>query len=143
MEDIQQLNEKVSSLEKRLSVLEAKLGNSSSESSVTNNKKLSIKEFIISKGPSGNVEKTLAIACYFEKYEGFGSINIEDLARGFQLAKEAIPTNINDKVNMNIKKGHMAEVKEKKDNKKAWIVTNSGEKFLDNGFKEIKKETTW
>jgi len=33
----------------------------------------------------------------------------------------------------------MDEAKEKKDNKKAWIVTNSGERFLENGFKEIKK----
>ena len=139
MDDIKQLNEKVSSLEKRVFVLEAKLDNNLVESGVAIDKKLSVKEFILSKGPSGDVQKTLAIACYLEKYEGLTSFNVEDLGRGFKLAKEATPTNINDKVNMNIKKGHMAEAKEKKDNKKVWIVTNTGEKFLNDGFKQTEK----
>ena len=139
MDDIKQLNERVSSLEKKVSVLEAKLGNDLVESGAAIDKKLSVKEFILSKGPSGDVQKTLAIACYLEKYEGFSSFNAGDLVHGFRLAKEPVPENINDKINMNIKKAHMDEAKEKKDNKKAWIVTNSGERFLENGFKEIKK----
>ena len=139
MDDIKQLNEKVSSLEKRVSALEARGSNNPVGPVAESEKKLSIKEFILSTSPSDDVQKTLAIACYLEKYEGFTSCNVEDLKRGFQLAKEATPANMNDKVNMNIKKGHMAEAKEKKDGKKAWIVTNSGEKFLNAGFKETKK----
>lgn len=138
MNDIKQLNEKVSSLEERVSHLEAKSDNNLVESETSINKKLSIKEFILSKKPVGDVQKTLAVACYLEKYEGFVSFNAVDLVNGFRLAKESVPENINDKINMNIKKGHMDEAKEKKDSKKAWIVTNSGERFLDNGFKEIK-----
>jgi hypothetical protein len=139
MDGIKQLEEKILSLEKRISALEIKGGNNSTESLAVSEKKLSIKEFILSKSPSNDVQKTLAIACYLEKYEGFVSFNIEDLGRGFQLAKEATPVNINDKINMNIKKGHITEAKEKKENKKAWIVTNSGEKFLDCNFKETGK----
>jgi hypothetical protein len=99
-------------------------------------KNTSIKEFILSKRPSNDVERTLAIAYFLEKSAGLHSFNIDDLAKHFQLAKEALPKNINDKVNMNIKKGHLAEAREKKDNKKAWIVTNSGERVVEGGFRQ-------
>lgn len=136
MDDLKQLAEKVSSLEKRVAQLEAHQGGDVVQPGVKEGKGLSIKEFMLSKKPSGDVQKTLVIACYLEKYERLASFNIEDLARGFQLAKESTPENINDKINMNIRKGHITEAKEKKDNKKAWIVTNTGEQFLENGFKD-------
>lgn len=139
MEDDKKLSEKVSSLEDRVSALEALINNNPIEVVVSHGKKLSIKEFILSKRPSGDVQKALAIAYYLEKHDGMDSFNVEDLARGFQLAKESTPANVNDKINMNIKKGHIAEAGEKKGNKKAWIVTNSGEKFVDDGFKEPKE----
>ena len=47
------------------------------------------------------------------------SFNVDDLSRGFELAKEAIPSNINHKVILNIKKGHLTEAREKKGTKKA------------------------
>jgi hypothetical protein len=137
MDDIQKLNEKISSLEKRILVLEGNSNPALTKS--VSDKKLSVREFVITKNPTDDVEKTLAIASYLEKYEGLSSFNTKDLERGFQLAKEATPTNINDKINKNIRKGHIAEAGEKKDNKKAWIVTNSGEKFLNGGFDSTNK----
>ena len=62
--------------------------------------------------------------------------NTKDLAEGFRSAKEPPPTNMNDKVNLNIRKGHMMEAKEKKDKSKAWVLTNSGEKFVEEGLPE-------
>lgn len=97
-------------------------------------KKLSIREFLIEKKPSNDVEKTLAIGYYFEKYGGVSSFNVDDLQQGYEKAKEKRPINLNDKVNLNIKKGHIAEASEKKNNKKAWYVTNSGATFLENNF---------
>lgn len=135
MDDIKQLNEKITSLEKRVSALEGK-NNPAGAEPTNSDKKLSVKEFILSKNPSGDVQKTLAVAYYLEKYEELTSFNADDLRHGFQLAKEAIPENINDKININIRKGHMAEAKDKKEKKKAWIVTNSGEKFLNDGLKD-------
>ena len=96
-------------------------------------KKLSIKEFLLSKKPKDDVQKTLVIGYYFEKYEGFVSFHVGDLEDGFRSAKETVPQNINDKVNKNVRKGHMMEAKEKKENKMAWVLTNSGEKYVDSG----------
>jgi hypothetical protein len=139
MTDLKQLADRVLSLEKRVTRLEERHGEDAVQPALKGGKDLSVKEFIIAKRPSNDVEKTLAIGYFLEKFAGMASFNVDDLGRHFQLAKEASPTNINDKVNMNINKGHMAEAREKKDRKKAWMLTNSGEKFLERGFKDKEK----
>lgn len=138
MEDIKSIGKKVLDLEKRISALEILVGGEKSNTGASPVKKLSVKEFILLKKPSGDVQKSLAIAYYLEKNEDMRSFNVEDLAHYFQLAKEPTPENLNDKINMNIKKGHVMEAKEKKENKKAWVITNTGEQFVDNNFKETK-----
>jgi len=99
-------------------------------------KPISIKEFMLSKKPTNDVQKTLAIGYFLEKYEGFSCFNAHDIENGFSNAKEPKPENINLCIIKNIKKGHMMESKEKKDNKKAWVITSSGERFVENGFKK-------
>ena len=133
---MKQLAGKVASLERRVTLLEKHAQKKGSQPAKRNSKGQSVKEFILEIRPSSDVEKTLAIGYYLERVMGVSSFNINDLSRYFQLAKEPTPQNINDKVNMNIRKGHMTEAKEKKDSKKAWMVTSSGEQFLDNGFKD-------
>jgi len=97
-------------------------------------KKLSIKEFILSKKPKGDIQKTLVIGFYLEKYEGLDYFNRKDLENGFRSAMEAVPTNVGVDANENIRRGYFAEAKEKKDKLKAWYLTNSGEECVDMGF---------
>ena len=99
-------------------------------------KKLSVKEFLLTKKPTDDVQRTLAIGYYLEHLERMDKFNTKDLAEGFRSAKEPPPTNINDKVNLNIRKGYVMEAKEKKDKFKAWVLTNSGEKFIEEGLPE-------
>lgn len=133
------VQQQVNDLEKRVSALETIIGKTNPKSSPNHSdKKLSIREFLIAKKASDDVKKTLAIGYYFEKFDGFTSFNSDDLKTGYEKAKEKKPLNINDKVNMNIKNGHMAEAAQKKDNKKAWYITNSGESFIGNDFKLSK-----
>lgn len=141
MEDIKSIGVKVLDLETRIIALEKILSEKKSDVSESGSptaKKVSVKEFILLKKPSGDVQKALTIAYYLEKNENMHSFNVEDLAHYFQLAKEPTPQNLNDKINMNIKKGHVMEAKEKKNNKKAWVITNTGEQFVENNFKEQK-----
>ena len=81
-------------------------------------KKLSFREFLISKKPSDDVKRTLAIGYFFEKYEGYSSFNSDDLMGAYEKAKEKKPLNIHDKVNMNIRNGYMAESTEKRQKKR-------------------------
>lgn len=94
-------------------------------------KKLSIKEFILSKKPKNDIQKTLVIGFYLEKYEGLDCFNRKDLENGFRSAKETIPSNVGVDVNENIRKGYFAETGEKKDKLKALYVTNLGEECVE------------
>jgi hypothetical protein len=134
-------NEEIEKIKKTLEEHEtriAKLENLLVSKSPTVEKKLSIKEFILSKNPKNEIQKTLAIGYYLEKYEGLSSFNVKDLENGFHDAKESAPENINYKVIVNIQKGYIMESKEKKDNLKAWNLTNSGEKFVESNFEKEK-----
>lgn len=101
-------------------------------------KKLSLKEFIISRGPSNAVQMTLTIAYHLENQEGVSPFNTADLEQGFRTAREPVPANINDKANMCVKNGHFMEEKNKKDNMKAWVVTRTGEEIVRTGFGKMK-----
>jgi hypothetical protein len=127
----------VKNLDSRLSKLEA--GATPSASGATSQhvppeKKLSLKEFIIGQAPSNDVQKTLAIAYYLETYDNVSPFNATDLEQGFRAARESVPANINDKANMCVKNGYFMEEKLKKDNKKAWLVTRTGEEIVRKGF---------
>ena len=132
MSDEELLNKLVHQLndhEKRISALEG-----TTTKKAQTSKQLSLREFLLMKKPNDDVQRTLAIGYYLEQYKSMDSFNARDLTDGFRSAKEPPPGNINDKVNMNIRKGHMMDAKEPKDKFKAWMLTSSGEKFVDEGF---------
>lgn len=125
--DAGKIIEKLEEIEQRLDKLEGV-----PRKQVNEGKVLSIKEFILNKKPSDDIQKTLVIGYYLEHYSGEKSFNVRDLVEGFRSARESVPGNVNDKVNINISKGHMMDAREKKDKLKAWVLTNTGEKFVDN-----------
>jgi len=100
----------------------------------TATKKMSIKVFLLSKKPRNGVEKILAVGYYLEKHEDIVSFNVKDLEKALRDAKEQVPKNINHKVYLNIKKGHMMGTSDKKDKLKAWVLTNSGDQHVEDGF---------
>ncbi len=128
----EEINDTLKNHEKRIQILEKIFR---SEPNKTK-KHLSIKEFILSKKPKDDVQKTLVIGYYLEKYKEMNSFNAKDLEEGFRDAKEKVPTNINDKVIQNIKGGYMTEAKDKKDKLKAYYLTNTGEGFVKNDFRK-------
>lgn len=132
-----EIQKRIELLEQRVSGLEQKfLMSPQIEPSLLGKKRLSIKEFLITKDISDDVKRTLAVAYFLEHEEKLGSVNTDDLKKAFQLAKSPLPTNINDKVNINIRNGHMMEAAEKKESKKAWVLTATGESFVED---ELKK----
>ena len=132
VEDSKEILTKLEEHESRISALEG----APAKKTQVEGKKLSIKEFLLTKKPANDVQKTLVIGYYLEHFEGMNEFNVKDLAEGFRSAKEPAPANINDKVNSNIQKGCMMEEKEKKDKLTAWVLTNSGEKLVEEGLPE-------
>jgi len=129
-EEILRIEKKLEEHDRRISELESLF---QTKSEVVK-KEISMKKFILLKKPRDNVQKTLTIGYYLEKYEGLLSFNVKDLESGFRDAKEQVPKNINLYVTLNVSKGHMMEAKERKDNLKAWALTNSGEKYVEGNF---------
>ena len=130
-EGIAEIIKKLEDHERRISELERMPG----KKSAGEEKKLSLKEFILANKPRNAVQKALVIGYYLEHFAGQESFNVKDLSEGFKLAKEPSPKNMNDTVNLNIKNGHMMSASEKKDNLTAWVITSTGEKFVDEGLK--------
>jgi hypothetical protein len=131
-DEIKEIRDMLAQHEKRISELE----HASKSRPKATPKELSVKEFILEKHPQTDIEKTLTIGYFLENHKGFTSFNVDDLTDGFSDAKETVPKNINLAVIGNITKGHMMEAKEKKNNKKAWTLTNTGTKYVENGLKE-------
>ncbi len=130
-EDISGIRRILEDHERRISALEGM-----PEKLKSGSKKLSIKEFILTKKPIDDIQKTLVVGYYLEHFENADKFNVKDLTEGFRLAREPIPSNVNDKVNSNIAKGYMMPVKEKKDKLKAWILTNLGDEHVEGDFEK-------
>ncbi|MDB5237292.1 MAG: hypothetical protein JWL88_394 [Parcubacteria group bacterium] len=119
-------------LQNRVEKLEAAIGTGAERAVATRDKKHSPKEFLMDKAVKADTQKVLALAFYLEQFEGLQSFNVADIESVFRLAKEKIPANINDAVNKNITRGFMMEAEEKKDSKKAWGLTSTGERYVEN-----------
>ena len=118
--------QKLINIEKRLNILERAVLVAPLQAG-KRAKALSSKEFLIAHPGTGDVYVTFLLCCYAEQVLGMESFNIVDIEGLFRSAKMPMPTNLNDKINKNIAKGYLTEAKEKKDGKKAWVVTLSGE----------------
>ena len=95
----------------------------------------SIRQFVIEKTPTDDVQRTLVIGYYLEKHVGFKSFNAKDIEKGFVEAREKVPGNVSDKVLKNVWKGTMMQVQEDKDGMKAYVLTNAGTKLAETGFR--------
>jgi len=127
------IEQKVEELEQRVAKLEAQSFPSRSNSPYgPKKKKVSPQEFLAMKDAQTETKKVLVLGYYLEHVEGMESFNATDLESIFRSAKERPPKNINDVVNKNINPGRfIMEAAEKRDDKKAWVLTSTGEKYVD------------
>jgi hypothetical protein len=135
--DLNQIEKILQMHEERIKRLES-ITSDSSNSIKNENKELSIKEFMLDKQPKGSYQIGLAIGYFLEKNRGIVSFDIDDLESGFREAKEPLPKNMSDLAYKNTKSGLFMETKEQKNNKKSWVLTNTGERLVMNCFKKVK-----
>jgi hypothetical protein len=124
--------------ERRIKALEQKLG--AAEVPVQQvvppaPKAPSVRQFMIEKGPTDDVQRSLVIGYFLEKQSGMVSFNAKDIEKGFVDAREKVPGNVADKILKNVWKGHMMQVSDDKDGLKAYVLTNTGTKFVEGGIK--------
>jgi uncharacterized Ntn-hydrolase superfamily protein len=127
----EELADRVALLEERIEKLEKSMG-AGRLAGTTQGKKTSAKEFLMKKVVKSELQKVLALAYYIEHQEALASFNVPDLERVFRSAREKLPKNMNDAVNKNVARGLLMEAAEKKESKKAWNLTSTGERFVEN-----------
>ena len=97
---------------------------------VIRKREVSAKEFLMERDVKSEPQKVLVLGYYLETVKNMPNFNVSDLETVFRSAKEKLPANMNDAVNRNIKRGLIMEAAEKKDAKKAWYLTSSGERMV-------------
>jgi hypothetical protein len=130
----------ISDHEERIAKLEQILLRSSGrvDELKSTSKELSLRELMRKvKSSMNNVEKVLLTGYYLELHEGLKNFNADDIKRAFETSKEPELSNTLAFISQNIKNSNMMEVKEKKDNRKAYTLTASGENLV----KELLSET--
>lgn len=92
---------------------------------------MAAKEFLQTKKITSDTQKVVALGYFLEHVGGMESFNVADLEAAFRSAKEKVPKNMNDAVNKIIARGFLDEASEKKDSKKAWYLTSTGERYVE------------
>lgn len=131
-----EITKKVSDLEKRVEKLEQMFSPAAPKNQTTppRRSQTSVVEFLREKKPTSAVEKALTFAVYHENQSGKDVFSADDILSLWRQAKETLPTNVNDLINKNIKKGLIAEEKAEKGQRKCWYVTSSGIEVVNKGF---------
>lgn len=134
----EQIVEKIVELENRIQKIEQSLGSGNVDGGLSAKRKdnITVGEFLIEKKPTSDREKALLFAAFYEQSIGDESFNTDDILNIWRKAKEKKPSNINNLIDQNIKKGLIAENSDKKDGKKSWFVTRSGIDLVEGGFKK-------
>lgn len=94
-------------------------------------KKMSLAEFLKTKSPKGHDDKILVFGYFVEKIEGASSFNVDDIKKCYRDAKIPPTKNIPTYTGLLTKDGYVMDAGEKKDNKKAWVLTKSGEEYVE------------
>lgn len=136
-----EVRKEIEEIKKRLSVLEG----SRQEQNVVpireeaEGKEISLKEFILSKEPKSDTQRTLAIGYFLENYIKKAEFTGDDIADAYRQAREPVPMNISDMLAKNARAGFIMAGKEKKEGRKTWTLTNTGVRIAVAGFKGSKK----
>lgn len=92
--------------------------------------KMYINEILTSKNVKTHLDKVEAIAWHFLR-EGDGSVNRKEILEAYGKARMKRPQNLTDVITQSVKRSHLIDSPEKKDGEKAWCITPTGEKYVE------------
>jgi len=94
-----------------------------------------LSEFLAQLNITTHVDRVVAIL-YHRYHSGDGLTTVEDFDEAYSDARVKAPQNFSDVLGQCIRRGYVVEAKEKKEGKKAWQITPSGEKFVEEELSE-------
>lgn len=97
----------------------------------TSAKPVSLAEFINLKHPSSHSDYILCFGYYLEKSKNVTSFNLEEIDACYRDARIPPTKNYNQYVGYLVKAGHIMQAPEKKDSRKAWQLTNTALRYVE------------
>lgn len=93
--------------------------------------KMQINELLASKNLKSHMDKVEAIAWYFLWQGSDDSVTRKDILDAYGKARMQKPQNLPDVINYSVRRGHLVDALEKKDGQKAWSITPTGERYIE------------
>jgi len=91
-----------------------------------------IGEFLDTKGdPKKHTDIAAIFAYWLFKVEHMESFNVKDILDCYDRTRKTKPGNPNEAINGNVEKHIFEMAKEKKDGFKAWVITRTGEEYVE------------
>ena len=94
-------------------------------------KKVSPAKFLNTKDLKSHGDKILAFGYFLEKAKGFSSFNLDEIEGCYMETRLPKTKNFSPYITQLIRDGVLMDAAEKKDNKKAWTLTDSGLKYVE------------
>jgi hypothetical protein len=89
-------------------------------------------EFLDQNGnPQKHTEVVAVFAYWLFKVEKMELFNVKDIVECYNKTRRAKPSNPNQIINTNVASNLFAEAEEKKDGYKAWVITRTGEEYVE------------
>lgn len=89
-----------------------------------------LSEFLAGKNITTHVGRIAAIL-YYQYHKGIELTTVAELEEAYSTARVRPPRNFSDLLSNCIRRGYVVQAKDKKDGKKAWQITPTGEKFVE------------
>lgn len=89
-----------------------------------------LSEFLAGKNITTHLDRIVAIL-YYQYHKGNSLTTIVELEEAYSNARVKAPRNFSDVLAQCIRRGYVVEAKDKKDGKKAWQITPTGEEFVE------------
>lgn len=91
---------------------------------------MQVSEFLAQRKISTETDRVVAIL-YHQFHNGQESSTRSEILEAYNAARTRKPTNLADVIARSIRKGNIIEAPEKKEGQKAWQITQSGEKHVE------------
>lgn len=90
---------------------------------------MALNEFLASKKPESHIDRVLLVAYYYQHSRNEPTTRAE-LSDAYTIARMSRPQNLSDIIGKCARKGYLTEYLPGKEDKRAWQITQTGEKYL-------------
>ena len=101
------------------------------QAEISSEKTVSLAEFVNQKKPSGHSDYILCFGYYLEKFKNLTSFNLEEIDTCYRDAKIPPNKNYSQYAGYLVREGKIMQAREKKDSRKAWQLTITGEQYVE------------